>query len=152
MVDWQRLLANPYFQYFFVFAFTVFGLVFVWANVSVVGKFLFRPVLPNEAKLSTYECGEPTIGTGWVQFDIRFYTVALIFIIFDVEIVFLFPWAVVFAKLSGAAFVKMLIFVVVLIVGFVNAWKKGDLDWVTSMAAHDVAQRDRAPGEDRKAA
>ncbi|MDH5642487.1 MAG: NADH-quinone oxidoreductase subunit A [Nitrospira sp.] len=140
-MTWDELLANPLYQYFFVLLFAVFGLLFVVANVAIVGKLLFRPSNPEPSKLTTYECGEPTIGTGWVRFDIRFYTVALLFIIFDVEIVFLFPWAAVYAKLGGAAFGKMLIFVVVLLVGFINAWKKGDLDWVTSMAAQDRKHR-----------
>lgn len=88
----QELLGNTMFQYFLIFVFTVFGIVFVILNVDVLGKFLFRPHMPDDLKLTTYECGEPTIGSSWVQFDIRFYTVALIFIIFDVEVVFLFPW------------------------------------------------------------
>ncbi|GIK52722.1 MAG: NAD(P)H-quinone oxidoreductase subunit 3, chloroplastic [Planctomycetes bacterium] len=135
----QELLSNTMFQYFLVFVFTAFGVVFVILNVDVLGKLLFRPVMPDPLKLTTYECGEPTIGSSWVQFDIRFYTVALIFIVFDVEVVFLFPWAAVFAKLGAPAFTKVMIFVGVLAVGFINAWKKGDLDWVTSIAAHDLA-------------
>ena len=66
------------------------------------------------------------------------------FIIFDVEVVFLFPWAAVFSKLGAPAFWEMLIFVFILGVGFINAWKKGDLDWVTSTAAHDVAAQKEA--------
>src|SRR5487761_364778 len=72
------------------------GAVFLFANL-LVGKFL-RPVEPNAEKLSVYECGEPTIGSSFVQFDLRFYVVALLFIIFDVEIAFFFPWATVFGK------------------------------------------------------
>ncbi|MCC6574818.1 MAG: NADH-quinone oxidoreductase subunit A [Planctomycetes bacterium] len=147
------MLANPNFQYFLVFVFAVFGFLFVILNVSVLGKLLFRPVMPDESKLTTYECGEPTIGSSWVQFDIRFYTVALIFIIFDVEIVFMFPWAAVFQKLGAAAFWEMFIFMFVLGVGYINAWKKGDLAWVTSTAAHDVAaQRNVEVRETRRAA
>jgi NADH-quinone oxidoreductase subunit A len=73
-----------------------FGFFFLWINL-VVGKFL-RPKNPNFEKLEIYECGEPTIGSSFVQFDIRFYVVALLFIIFDVEIAFFFPWAMVFGK------------------------------------------------------
>lgn len=159
----QELLSNTMFQYFLIFVFTAFGVVFVILNVDVLGKLLFRPHMPDELKLTTYECGEPTIGSSWVQFDIRFYTVALIFIVFDVEVVFLFPWAAVFGKLGAPAFTKVLIFVAILAVGFINAWKKGDLDWVTSTAAHDLAaqrqarkamamQRAQAAEERRKAA
>ncbi len=152
MLSFEQILANPYFHYFMVFVFTVFGFLFVFANVSVLGKLLFRPVMPDESKLTTYECGEPTIGSSWVQFDIRFYTVALIFIVFDVELVFLFPWAAVFSKLGAPALWKVLIFVAVLGVGFINAWKKGDLDWVTSTAAHDLAAQRRAALEQTRRA
>lgn len=72
------------------------GAVFLFANL-LVGKFL-RPVEPNAEKLSVYECGEPTIGSSFVQFDLRFYVVALLFIIFDVEVAFFFPWATVYGK------------------------------------------------------
>src|SRR5262245_51020770 len=76
--------------------FAAFGFIFLFVNL-VVGKFL-RPKAPNAEKLEIYECGEPTIGSSFVQFDIRFYVVALLFIIFDVEIAFFFPWATVFGK------------------------------------------------------
>lgn len=76
--------------------FTSVGLLFLFVNL-VVGRFL-RPAAPNPEKLEVYECGEPAIGTSFVQFDLRFYVVALLFIIFDVEIAFFFPWATVFGK------------------------------------------------------
>src|SRR6478752_7298497 len=76
--------------------FTAFGFIFLFVNL-LVGKFL-RPKSPNTEKLEIYECGEPTIGSSFVQFDLRFYVVALLFIIFDVEIAFFFPWATVFGK------------------------------------------------------
>src|ERR671929_751400 len=76
--------------------FVGFGFAFLFVNL-LVGKFL-RPKAPNPEKLEIYECGEPTIGSSFVQFDIRFYVVALLFIIFDVEIAFFFPWAAVFGK------------------------------------------------------
>ena len=81
-------------------------------------------------KLEIYECGELPEGSAWVQFNIRFYIIALIFIIFDVEVVFLFPWAVVFKDIGLLAFVEVMIFLGILIVGFVYVWLKGDLDWV----------------------
>jgi NADH-quinone oxidoreductase subunit A len=81
--------------------FGVFGLLFVFVSL-LVGRFL-RPSDPHDEKLEIYECGEPTIGTSFVQFDLRFYVVALVFIIFDVEVAFLFPWAVVFGKASNLA-------------------------------------------------
>ena len=86
------------------------GFVFVFANL-LLGRFL-RPANPHEEKLEIYECGEPPIGSSFVQFDLRFYVVALVFIIFDVEVAFLFPWATVFGKISnlrndGAAIVEV---------------------------------------------
>ena len=81
--------------------FGAFGLLFVFASLFV-GRFL-RPSDPHEEKLEIYECGEPAIGSSFVQFDLRFYVVALVFIIFDVEVAFLFPWAVVFGKAANLA-------------------------------------------------
>ena len=81
-------------------------------------------------KLIAYECGEVPEGSAWVKFNIRFYVIALIFLIFDVEIVFLFPWAVVYQELGLLAFIEAFIFVLILVVGFVYVWAKGDLDWV----------------------
>ena len=86
-------------------------------------------------KLESYECGEVPEGSAWVKFNVRFYVIALIFIIFDVEVIFLFPWAVVFQSLKASgfgflAFIEMFAFVLILIVGFAYVWVKGDLDWV----------------------
>ena len=81
-------------------------------------------------KLISYECGELPEGSAWVKFNIRFYVIALIFLIFDVEIVFLFPWAVVYNELGLLAFIEAFLFVLILLVGFIYVWVKGDLDWV----------------------
>jgi NADH-quinone oxidoreductase subunit A len=124
-----------------VLVFTLVGVVFVITVVALVGRFL-RPQLttPEEpSKTETYECGEPAVGSSWVRFDIRFYTVALIFLIFDVEVAFLYPWALVFrslakAKLGGFVFMEVLLFIAILGVGFVYCWLKGDLDWVKTTA------------------
>jgi len=78
----------------------------------------------------TYECGEVPEGSAWVKFNIRFYIIALVFIIFDVEVIFLFPWAVVFQDLGLLAFIEMMIFIFILVVGFAYVWIKGDLNWV----------------------
>jgi NADH-quinone oxidoreductase subunit A len=91
---------------------------------------LIAPNNPNPDKLATYECGEESEGSAWVQFNIRFYVVALIFLIFDVEVVFLFPWAVVFNDLGLLAFVEMAIFLIILLIGLAYVWKRSDLDWV----------------------
>ena len=81
-------------------------------------------------KLLSYECGELPEGSAWVKFNIRFYIIALIFIIFDVEVIFMFPWAVVFQDLGLLAFIEMMLFLLILLVGFAYVWVKGDLDWV----------------------
>jgi len=81
-------------------------------------------------KLISYECGELPEGSAWVKFNIRFYIIALIFIIFDVEVIFMFPWAVVFQDLGLLAFVEMMLFLLILLVGFAYVWVKSDLDWV----------------------
>lgn len=81
-------------------------------------------------KLLSYECGEIPEGSAWVKFNVRFYVIALVFLIFDVEIVFLFPWAVVYQQLGLLAFVEAFLFVSILVVGFAYVWVKGDLDWV----------------------
>ena len=87
-------------------------------------------------KLLSYECGEVPEGSAWVQFNIRFYVIALIFLIFDVEIVFLFPWAVVYQELGLLAFVEAFLFVLILVIGFMYVWVKGDLDWVKMNVRH----------------
>ncbi|MFQ6605402.1 MAG: NADH-quinone oxidoreductase subunit A [Fidelibacterota bacterium] len=93
-------------------------------------QWLLAPAKPTREKLDTYECGEEPEGPAWVQFNIRFYVIALIFLIFDVEIVFLFPWAVVFKDIGLIGFVEMAIFLLILMVGLAYVWKKSDLDWV----------------------
>jgi NADH-quinone oxidoreductase subunit A len=89
-------MATPLAIVAYLALFAVVGFVFLFANLLV--GWLFRPHAPNEEKLEVYECGEPTIGSSFVQFDLRFYVVALLFIIFDVEVAFFFPWATVFGK------------------------------------------------------
>ncbi len=125
---------------------TVFGevLLFILTGfLFVVGGLLtskiIRPDRPSEAKMATYESGEVTVGDAWGQVNVRFYILALIFLLFEVEIIFLFPWAVVFgneeliAATDGAwawfTFVEMFIFLGILFLGLVYAWKKGFLDW-----------------------
>ena len=90
----------------------------------------------NDDKQMSYECGEVPEGSAWVKFNIRFYIIALIFIIFDVEVVFMFPWAVVFNEMGLVAFVEMFIFIAILLVGFAYVWVKNDLDWVKMKLKH----------------
>ncbi len=121
-----------------VFVFAVFGAVFVFLNLYVIGKVLLRrPHKPDfGTKAETYECGEPAIGDAWIRFDIRFYTLSLIFLIFDIEVALLFPWAVVYddfiaAGLGGVVFLEVLLFLVVLGVGLAYVWLRKDLDWTS---------------------
>jgi NADH-quinone oxidoreductase subunit A len=183
----------------YLLLFVATGVGFIYIHL-MVGK-LIRPAKPDAEKMTIYECGEPTIGSAWVQFDVRYYVIALLFVIFDVEVAFFFPWAVVYGKLtdlaksgldpaervaitvgseaqqplvppypeneaartafrtalsdpsseaaqhaisdnrsaalkmSWIAFVDILIFFGVLLVGFAYLWRRGDLNWVRSVAA-----------------
>ncbi len=101
------------------------------AALLAVGR-LVRPCRPTPEKLSTYECGEEAIGTSRLRFNPRFFVVALVFLVFDVEIAVLFPWAALFGD-PGArllAFLEVLLFLGILLVGFAYVWVKGDLDWI----------------------
>jgi NADH-quinone oxidoreductase subunit A len=182
----------------YLLIFVVVGAFFVFFHL-VLGR-LVRPIKPNPEKMTIYECGEPTIGSSWVQFDLRYYVVALLFIIFDVEVAFFFPWAAVFGKfnaladpriaqtsdltalppeqrdapevvsslqvrremtqvllpdytelrrapaagLAWVACIDILIFFGVLLVGYIYLWRRGDLDWVKTVAA-ERAQEELAP-------
>ena len=109
-----------------VFLLVIVGLL---AFVLVLWK-VIRPQRFSEEKAATYECGEEPVGSAWVQFNIRFYVFALIFIIFDVEAVFLLPWAVVFRDLGPLAYLEGLLFIGILVVALAYVWRKGDLAWV----------------------
>jgi NADH:ubiquinone oxidoreductase subunit 3 (subunit A) len=94
----------------------------------IIARFV-RPSRPNAVKLSTYECGLETIGPTWIQYHVGFYIYALVFVIFDVETVFLYPWAVAYGQLGLFALVEMLVFIAILVVGLVYALKKRVLRW-----------------------
>ena len=111
-----------------ILTFIVLGVVFV--IVGIITARIISPKNPTKEKLTTYECGEEPIGSPWVRFNIRFYVIALVFIIFDVEVVFLFPWAVVFRQMGMVAFIEMFIFLAILAIGFIYLWARGDLEWV----------------------
>jgi NADH-quinone oxidoreductase subunit A len=164
-----------------ILIFLAAGLTVLASNL-VLGR-LVRPNKPSPEKGEVYECGEKPIGTAWVQFDVRFYVVALLFVIFDVELAFFFPWAVVFGsatragdetqpveqrveavrslqptpasaaavtaakidtrglqKLAWIAFLDILVFFGVLLVGFAYLWRRGDLKWVRSVAAETSSE------------
>ena len=115
-----------------VLIFLLLGAVFVGFNL-LLGS-LLRPRKPSPEKLSTYECGEEPVGGSWIQFNIRFYVIALDFIIFDVEVALLYPWAVVAKDFGWYGFSAVLIFVFVLLLGLAYAWRKGALEWVRPKA------------------
>ena len=121
-----------------VLLFVVGGIAFILVTL-LVGK-LLRPSRPSSQKLSTYESGEEPSGSAWGQFNVRFYVIALIFLLFEAELVFLFPWATVFGKeelvqrtdglWTSFTMVETFIFIMVLAVGLVYVWANGMLDWV----------------------
>jgi NADH-quinone oxidoreductase subunit A len=109
-------------------------LIFIIAGTGIVLftfflNSLIRPHNPYREKNINYECAEDPVGTSWVQFNPRFYIFALIFVIFDVEAIFLFPWAVAFGQLGLYALVEVVIFILILLFGLYYAWKKGALKW-----------------------
>lgn len=91
---------------------------------------LIAPRKPNQLKSQTYECGIETVGDTWVQFRVQYYLFALVFLIFDVEIVFLFPWAAAFDQLMLFAVLEGVLFILILVAGLMYAWRKGALEWV----------------------
>ena len=95
----------------------------------IAAGFLLSPRRPDSEKLSAYECGFEAFEDSRIKFDVRYYLVAILFIIFDLEIAFLFPWAVVLKKVGMAGFWAMMIFLAILVVGFIYEWKKGALQW-----------------------
>lgn len=97
---------------------------------AIVMAGMMSPRKPNKIKQSTYECGMETVGENWVQFKAQYYIFALVFLVFDVETVFLFPWAVALSSLPLFAVVEGIIFILILIAGLVYAWRKGMLEWV----------------------
>lgn len=104
--------------------------IFLPIAALTIGR-LLRPNKPLPEKLTTYESGNEPVGAGQVRFNIRYYLFALMFVIFDVETVFLYPWAVAYRKLGLFALVEMIVFVVLLLVGLIYAWKKKVLQWTS---------------------
>ena len=129
-----------------IFIFFLIGAVFVAGGL--VFAWLLRPSRPYPNKLTSYECGEVPVGDAIVKFNIRFYVVALIFLIFDVEVVFLFPWALVFEKLGMYAFAEMMVFLVILLVGYAHVWAKGDLDWDRPVPSIPTVRKNSTVGQE----
>jgi NADH-quinone oxidoreductase subunit A len=126
--------------------FMVAGFVIGFGGLTV-GR-LARPTKPHPVKGAPYECGEPAIGDSWVQFDLRFYTVALVFIVFDVEIALLWPWAVVFRDMGAPAFWAFAVFFLLIAIPFVYEWHAGYLHWVRAIGGREQTSILGAGSED----
>ena len=120
-----------------IFIYLIMGILFVLFTFFLGWLVALRK--PNPLKLSSYECGEEPTGSSWIQFNSRFYVVALIFLLFDVEMVFIFPWATIFSQETLLAadsrwgwltLIEMFIFIGILLIGLMYVWKKGDLNWI----------------------
>jgi NADH-quinone oxidoreductase subunit A len=119
---------SPYFEsYLTVGAFAILGAVLVMVMLGVAA--VLRPTNPSITKRLTYECGVDPVGSGWSQSYVRYYVFGLLFVIFDVEAVFIFPWAVVVDQLGTFGIVEMFIFIVILLLGLLYAVRKGVLKW-----------------------
>lgn len=132
-----------------IFLFLIFGALFVALSMFVAK--LIRPHRPNAIKLSTYECGEIPFGSARIQFNNRFYIIGLMFLIFEVEILLLFPWAMVFQDLGWVAFWAMFVFVILIFIGFAYELGKGQLQWdvpvpVTLKYIEGIGVVDDSPG------
>jgi NADH:ubiquinone oxidoreductase subunit 3 (subunit A) len=114
-------------EWLYIGLFLVLGMAL--PGMALVISWLVAPKKPNPIKQSTYECGVETVGDAWVQFKAEYYIFALAFLIFDVETVFLFPWAMALDKLPLFAVVEGIIFILILLVGLVYLWRKGELEW-----------------------
>lgn len=112
----------------FIGVFIIFALAFPFIGLGAA--WLLRPHRPAPIKQSTYECGLETIGETWVQYKVQYYLYAIVFVIFDVETMFLYPWAVAYNQLPMFALVEMFVFLLILGVGLAYAWRKGALEWV----------------------
>jgi NADH-quinone oxidoreductase subunit A len=114
-------------EYGIVGLFLILGIAF--AAAAFIVSWLLRPRDPNPAKNATYECGEIVKGNSRVQFNVGCYLVALVFVIFDIEVLFLVPWILIFRELGMVCYIEMMIFVAILVVGLIYAWKKGVFEW-----------------------
>lgn len=114
-------------QWLYIGLFLIIGVIV--PIVPLLASYLLAPRKPNPIKQSTYECGIETVGESWVQFKSQYYIYALVFLVFDVETVFLFPWALALQKLTIFAVVEGIIFILILLAGLTFAWRKGLLEW-----------------------
>ncbi len=128
-----------------VFAFILTAILFVL--IAIFASKIIRPARPTKEKLATYECGENPEGSPWVKFNIRFYVVALIFLIFDVEVVMLIPWALVYRDMGMTGFSIGAIFLILLGLGMAYEWRKGDLEWARPKINPPVIKKSAPPDE-----
>ena len=121
-------MDSPYFQHYLFIALLTGVAIILGVAPLVLAKFI-APKKPGQSKQAPYECGLESTGDPWVQFRVQYYIYALLFVIFDVEVVFIYPWALVWKGLGPVVFAEMLVFIAILAVGLVYAWKKGVLEW-----------------------
>ncbi len=114
-------------EYFPIILFLIIALILSFGFITI--NYLLSPKNPDPEKLSAYECGFEPFNDSRMEFDVRFYLVAILFIIFDLEIAFLFPWAISLGNIGLLGFISMMIFLFILTIGFIYEWKKGALDW-----------------------
>ncbi|MBI3771994.1 MAG: NADH-quinone oxidoreductase subunit A [Gammaproteobacteria bacterium] len=114
-------------NYLPILVFVVLGVLF--GVGPIIAGFILAPYRPDSEKLSPYECGFEAFEDSRMKFDVRYYLVAILFIIFDLEIAFLFPWAVVLKEIGMFGFLAMVLFLAILVIGFIYEWKKGALEW-----------------------
>lgn len=120
-------ISSYFYHYLFISVFVLFALVF--PVLPIVLAYFVAPKKPSSIKNASYECGLEAQGDSWIQFRVQYYIFALIFLIFDIETIFIYPWAVAFKQLGLFAFVEMLVFIGILAVGLVYAWRKNALEW-----------------------
>jgi len=116
-------------QYGTIGIFFLVAIIFGFAALAVNWLLRPKPSRKSRSKYDPYECGMPTIGPTWIQFKINYFILALVFLVFDVETIFLYPWAVTFQKLGLFALAEMFIFIAILLLGFWYAWKEGAFNW-----------------------
>jgi NADH-quinone oxidoreductase subunit A len=128
--------------------FILLGAIFVALGLS--SAWVLRPRRPYPEKNATYECGEEPVGSAWIRLNVRFYIIALVFLIFDVEVAFMFPWALIYKQFGLFGFLEMAVFLLILFAGYAYVWLKGDLDWdkprpqIPSLAQPELKGRENA--------
>ncbi len=129
LTDKRKKMSNESIPLNYVPILIFIAIALTFGVVSLLAGWVVRPSRPYRAKLAPYESGSPLFSDARVQFPMRYYVIAMLFVIFDIEIVFLFPWAVAYRKLGLVGLVEMAVFIGILVVGFWYAWKKGALEW-----------------------